>query len=163
MAVPTRAPETRLAASPADCSAAADFPKMFRLVVEGEEAIARVVPLAAVGAGNEAADVHSAAVVIFGNGKAGAATTGDEEHAEVFLVCCLVLGSAVVHQLLAFSLSAFDRCQRALLPPVRLQNLLPQAQRFGRDLDELIVGDEFDGLLEIEIAVRHQPDRLIGS
>ena len=54
---------------------------MFLLVVEREQTIARVVTLAAVGARNEAADVHSSAVVIFGDGKDQAATAGDEGHA----------------------------------------------------------------------------------
>src|ERR1035441_6752456 len=48
--------------------------------------------------------------------------------------------------------SAFDRCQRTLLPPIRLQNLLAQAQGFRRNLDELIVGNEFNSLFKIEIA-----------
>src|ERR1019366_6864 len=94
---------TRLA-SPAQPLAAADFPKAFILVVESQEPIARVVTLAAVGAGNEAAEVHSTAVVILGNGKAGAATARDEEHAKVFLAFRLVLGRTFLHQLFAISL-----------------------------------------------------------
>src|SRR5271157_503929 len=63
----------------------------------------------------------------------------------------------------ALPLSAFDRGQRTLLALVRLQNLLAQAQRLRRDLDEFVVGNEFNRLFEIEIAVRHQADRLIRS
>src|ERR1700674_839582 len=59
--------------------------------------------------------------------------------------------------------SAFDRCHRTPLPLIRLQNLLAQSQRFRRDLDELIVGNKFNRLLKIEIAVRHEADRLIRS
>jgi len=80
--------ETRLAPSlQVRGSAAADFPEAFSLVVERQQAIARVVTLAAVRAGNEAADMHSAAVVILGNGKRRAATAGDEEHAKVLPGC----------------------------------------------------------------------------
>ncbi len=82
MVASTFAVETRLAASPADCSAPADLPEMFGLIVKAEQAIARVVTLAAVRAGNEAPDVHSAAVVILGHGKAGAATARDQKHAK---------------------------------------------------------------------------------
>jgi len=81
-----------------DALAAADFPEAFVLVVEGQQAIARIVTLAAVGAGNEAADVHSAAVVIFGNGKTGAATARDEEHAETLLGAYLFFGAADFHR-----------------------------------------------------------------
>ena len=87
----TFAVETRLAASPADCSTAADFPEALRLVIERQQAIARVVTLAAVRAGNEAAEVHSLAVVILGNGEGGAATAGDQEHARVLLVASVHL------------------------------------------------------------------------
>jgi hypothetical protein len=31
-----------------------------------------------------------------------------------------------------------------------LQDLLAQAQRLGRDFDHLILGDELDGLLQIQ-------------
>jgi len=44
-----------------------------------------------------------------------------------------------------------------------LQNLLAQAQGLRSDLDELIVGDEFNRLLEIEIAIGNQADRFVGS
>src|SRR5450755_1899119 len=161
--------------------ASPNFPKAFLLVVEREQAIARVVALAAVRAGNEAANVHSPPVVIFGDGKGRAATAGDEEHAEFPLCCCLIVGWGAHHRptsrftptanscraLLGLdgaeprppanaSRSALDRCQRTLLPPVRLQNLLPQAQRFRRDLDVLILGDKFDSLLKVKVPIRHQ-------
>jgi hypothetical protein len=82
--------ETRLAASPADCSTPADFPKSLILIVEYQQPIARVVTLATLGAGNKAADVHSTAVVILGNSKAGAATARDQEHSEPLLVIHVV-------------------------------------------------------------------------
>ena len=43
-----------------------------------------------------------------------------------------------------------------------LQYLLAQAQRLGRDLDELVVGDEFDGLFEIQRGVGNEADRIVG-
>ena len=46
---------------------------------------------------------------------------------------------------------------------ILLQNFFAQAERLGRDLDHFIVGDEFDGLLQVEIAVGHQADGLIGA
>src|SRR5208282_3902871 len=72
-----------------------------------------------------------------------------------------IVGSAA--SMVALRRSALDRSQRTFLPFIRLQNLLAQPQRLRRDLDKLIVSDKFDGLFEIEIAVRHQPNRLVGS
>jgi hypothetical protein len=51
--------------------------------------------------------------------------------------------------------SALDRRHRTSLPLVRLQNLLTQPQRLRRDLNELIVGDKFNGLFEIQITIRY--------
>ncbi len=86
-------------------SAAPDFPEVFVLIVERQQAIARVVTLAAFGTGNEAADVHSPPVVILGHGKAHAATAGDEEHAKFFLVFCFIL----FHLCARFASSSLDR------------------------------------------------------
>src|SRR5229473_3768476 len=55
------------------------------------------------------------------------------------------------------------RRQRTLLAPVRLKHLFPQAQKFGRNFRELIVGDELDGLLQIQLPEGHQANGLIGS
>jgi hypothetical protein len=60
---------------------------MFILIVEAKQAIARIVTLAAIGTRNEAAEVHSLPIVIFGDGKAGAATAGNEKHARVLCGC----------------------------------------------------------------------------
>ena len=95
--------ETRLAASPAGSSTAADLPKAFILVIKLQQAIARVVALAAIGAGNKASDVHAAAVVILGNGKVRAATARDEEHAEFLLVHRVVGHTSNLGHLSAFS------------------------------------------------------------
>src|SRR5438105_15775492 len=38
----------------------------------------------------------------------------------------------------------------AFRPPIGLQDFLAQAQRMGRDLGELVVSDEFNGLLQIQ-------------
>src|SRR2546427_9944390 len=48
-------------------------------------------------------------------------------------------------------------------PLVRGEDFLPQANRFRRDLDEFVVGDEFDGLFEAQLAMRDQADGLIGG
>src|ERR1700687_3123234 len=97
---------------------ATDFPEALILVVEDQQAIAGVVTLTTVGAGNEAADVHSLAVVIPGNGKAGAATARDEEHAKVFLASHLVLRRASLH---------FPESRVAVTP-----GKLPSFARLGR-------------------------------
>src|SRR5258708_21863525 len=47
--------------------------------------------------------------------------------------------------------------------PVGLQNLLAKSNRLGRDFHELVVGDEFDGLLEAQFAMRNQADGFIGD
>src|SRR5580700_8482393 len=49
------------------------------------------------------------------------------------------------------------------LPLIRFQNLLPQADGFWRNLDQLIFADEFDGLLQIEQSRRYQTDGFIGA
>jgi hypothetical protein len=58
-------------------------PKALLMITEVKQAIARIVPLAALGAGNEAAQVHSLAIIVLGNSEAQAATAGDQEHAEI--------------------------------------------------------------------------------
>ena len=55
------------------------------------------------------------------------------------------------------------QARRPVLPLVRFQNLFPQADRFGSDLDVLIVANEFDGLLEVQNPRRNQADGLIGG
>src|ERR1035438_4287970 len=49
------------------------------------------------------------------------------------------------------------------LPLVGLQYLLAQADAAWRDFDELVFADEFDGLLEVENAWRHQADAFVGG
>ena len=60
--------------------------------MKAQEAIARVVALAAVGAGNEAAQVHASAIKVLGDGKGCATTARDEEHAEALLLVSAVPG-----------------------------------------------------------------------
>src|ERR1035438_8868592 len=50
-----------------------------------------------------------------------------------------------------------------VLPLVGLQDLFAQADAARRDFDELVVADEFDGLLEVENARRHQADAFVGG
>ena len=52
---------------------------------------------------------------------------------------------------------------RTLLALIRLQNFLSQPQRLWRDLHELVVGDEFDGLLQIQRAEGNQANCFIGG
>src|SRR5579859_3390409 len=44
-----------------------------------------------------------------------------------------------------------------------LQNLFAQADGFGRDFDELVVGDEFDGLFEAEFAMGNEANGFVGG
>src|SRR5207249_294367 len=44
-----------------------------------------------------------------------------------------------------------------------VEHLFAQAQGFGSDLDVLVIGDVFDGLLEAELFVRDQANRLVGG
>ncbi len=46
---------------------------------------------------------------------------------------------------------------------VRLQSFLAQPQRFGSDFHELIVGNEFDGLFQIQRAEGNQANGFIGG
>ena len=59
--------------------APAHFPEVLFLIIEMQQPVPRIVALAAVGAGNEAADVHPLAIVVFGDGKGAPTTAGYEE------------------------------------------------------------------------------------
>jgi hypothetical protein len=54
-----------------------------------------------------------------------------------------------------------------LLPALRallgVENSLAHADGFRRDFDELVVGDELDGLFEAQLAVRDQADGLVSA
>src|SRR6266576_3435647 len=54
-----------------------------------------------------------------------------------------------------------------LLPAARallwIENFFAETDGFRRDLDELVVRDEFDGLLEAQLAVRQQSNGLVGA
>jgi hypothetical protein len=65
-----------------DGLAAVYLPEVFVVIAEAEQAVARVVTLATVGAGNEAAKVHSLAVEVLGYSEGPATTARDEEHAK---------------------------------------------------------------------------------
>ena len=70
------------------------------MIDQPNQVVPRVVALAAVGTGNEAAEVHSLAIVILGDGKACAATARDQEHAELLLgfrFFLLLLGRVSLH------------------------------------------------------------------
>src|SRR5580692_7892358 len=57
----------------------------------------------------------------------------------------------------------FHRRELVLLALIRLQSFFPQAQRLRRDLHELVVGDELDGLLQIQLPEGDQTDRFVGG
>jgi hypothetical protein len=59
--------------------------------------------------------------------------------------------------------SSFDCRHRTSLPLVRLQNLLAQPQRLRGNFHELVVSNELNRLFEIEITIRHQANRFVGS
>jgi hypothetical protein len=108
-----------------DCtpaSAAIYFPKTVPRIAQPQHAVLGIVTFAAVGAGNKAANVRALAIEIFGNGKAGAATARDEEHAGVLLLFLTLLGRALLQSTL------FDSNHRSLFALVQLQALFPQAQ-----------------------------------
>ena len=55
----------------------------------------------------------------------------------------------------------FGHRHRTSLSLVGLQYLLAQPQRFGSDLDKLVVGDKFNRLLKIQISKWHQSNRYV--
>ena len=109
---------------PSGSLAAAHLPESFLLIVKCQQAIARVVPLAALRARIETADVHSLSVVVLGNGKAGTATAGDQEHAKILPGFSFGLVVAGLHGYFSDQASAFDRRHRSSLALVRLQYFL---------------------------------------
>src|ERR1700733_6008692 len=70
-------------------------------------------------------------------------------------------GSAVLALLRGFVAGA--NFLPAARPSVGLQDFLAEADGLWRDLDEFVVGDEFDGLLEAQFAVRNQSDGFVGA
>ena len=80
----------------AEASAIFHLPEAVLVATKMQQAVARVMALAACGAGNETAEVHSPAVVFLGNGKGGAAAAGDQEHARI--CCCRGLLWSPFHQ-----------------------------------------------------------------
>lgn len=54
-------------------------------------------------------------------------------------------------------IQAFFRCS-AFGAAVGLQDFFAQAERFGRDFDHLVLGDELDGLFEVHGAGRGEAD-----
>jgi len=64
--------------------AAAYFPELLCLVIEPQQPISRIMPLSAIRAGNEAAQVHPFTVVPIGNRKAHPTAAGDQKHTKIF-------------------------------------------------------------------------------
>jgi len=90
-------------------SAAIDLPKMFVLKTKTQQPIPRIMALATIRAGNEAAQVHAVAVEVFGDGKGPAATAGDQQHAKVRM------GLA---RMLLLGVRARHRARRAAMPTI---------------------------------------------
>jgi hypothetical protein len=71
-------------------SAVLNAPELVLMTSHAEQAVAWIVPLAAGGTGNKAADVHALAIVFFGHGEGGATAARDEEHARAAFLFALV-------------------------------------------------------------------------
>src|SRR5471030_2575884 len=56
---------------------------------------------------------------------------------------------------------AYRRQRPPALPLVGFQNLLTETDRKRRHLDQFILADEFDGLLQVQDARRHQADAFV--
>ena len=70
-------------------SALIDFPIAFGVESHLEQAVLRIMALAAAGTGHVAAPSRALAIVVLGYGEGGAATAGDQEHAEGAFGGCL--------------------------------------------------------------------------
>jgi hypothetical protein len=108
----------------------------------------------------DSSSVHGRCGCLNGGGEAGIPV---DTRLDASLACSIAGDGQAPSLRIIRQLSAFDGGHRTPLPLVRLQNLLAQPQRFWRDLDELIVGNELNRLLEIEIAIRNQANRFVGS
>src|ERR1051325_3562096 len=71
--------------------------------------------------------------------------------------------SAFSYQPFALSPEPCALLPDGLRPHVRGEDTLAQPDRRRRDFDQLIVVDEFDRLLEAELARRDQTNRLVGG
>jgi hypothetical protein len=78
---PGQANEVGNCAVRSTCLAVVHSPISCPMITEPKRAVPGVVALPAIGAWNKAANVHALAIKVFGNSKARATTTGDEEHA----------------------------------------------------------------------------------
>jgi hypothetical protein len=126
-----------------------------------KKAILGIVFLAAAGAGEITTPGRSAMIIVLGDGESCAAAARDEKHAEGpapglgLRTCagrqCAFFRAACLRRLgFHVRISGFLDCRKsALLSPVGLKHFLSQTERLGSDFDELIVGDEFDRLLQI--------------
>jgi hypothetical protein len=110
------------------------------MIAKLQEAVLRIMPLAAVRALQIATPSGALVVVILGNNKAGAATARDEKHS--YRSCRDLSRLAAGHQL------TFFHCGHgALFPLICLQDFLPQAQRIRCDFYKFVVRNELDCLL----------------
>src|SRR6266404_2557756 len=89
-------------------SAAVHLPKAFLRIAHSQNPVLRIMTLAAIRTGKEAADMRALAVEVLGNGKSRAATAWDEEHAGMLLLF-LTLFDPLLHQLSSTVAKAFLR------------------------------------------------------
>jgi len=75
-----------LAAFSGTCSTPVNRPKMFVLIAQPKQSVARIMALAAYRAGNEAAKMHAAAVIVHSYRESCSATARDEKNARVRLL-----------------------------------------------------------------------------
>src|SRR5499427_6218315 len=62
-----------------------------------------------------------------------------------------------------FLLRLFDYCHGAFLALVGLQNFLAEAERFRRDLDEFVVGDELNCLFQVQRLEWNEANSFVGG
>ena len=72
-------------------------PKALPVVVHAQHAVLGIVPLAASGAGKEAADMRPLLVEIFGNREGSATAARDQEHAGKSFLIPVRLGRSLFH------------------------------------------------------------------
>jgi len=118
-----------------------------------QEAVFGIVPLSAAWTRQISAPRGALMIVIFCNSEGASATAGDEEHPELEILFCRRRRFVMFFHV-GFS-RFFDGSQLMFLAPVGLQRFLAQSQRLRGHFNELVVGDEFDCLLQVQRLERH--------
>ena len=127
------------------------------------------MPFAAIGALQITAPGCSLTIVVFGNSERGPTTAGHEVHLEFGVtghersIARARPGLSTTGETRWGTLFVFDRHHGAAFSLVELQDFFAQAEGLRGDLDVFIVGDELDGLFQIQIAEGNQADRHVGG